>query len=389
MIIESVQKRLPKLTVLDVLPPSKSFTAKNTFPLAQDTLFIIKYFFKFCNDSHDFFPDVPTKYYFLHKFLFVVLCKVVQYHEKGWINMGTIALFSGQGSQYERMGLELLEQDDSLKSIYDTAKEALGFDLYDIIANADAKTLSRTIYAQPAIMATSLVCLEAAKKRGFTYDAVAGHSLGEYAALVASGMLSMETGFQVIQARAEAMEAAASAADGAMYAILKLTPKEVEQICEETEGYVIPANYNSSVQTVIAGDRDAVERAAETCKSRKARAVPLAVASAFHTRLMQPAADAFYGKIQNVAFQSPNVAFYSNVLGDVRTDFSDMPTALAKHIVSPVRFTDELLAMQKNGIDTFVEFGPGKVLTKLVKKTLKDVTAKNCENRETLEGVLA
>ena len=290
--------------------------------------------------------------------------------------MATIALFSGQGSQYEKMGLDLVQQDAQLEEIFEVASEVLGFDLYAVIADSDAQTLAHTIYAQPAIMATSLVCLEAAKKRGFTYDAVAGHSLGEYAAMVASGMLSLEDGFKVIKARSEAMDAAAKAADGAMCAILKLAPAEVERICSETEGYVIPANYNSSVQTVIAGDRDAVEKAAAACAALKARAVPLAVASAFHTKLMQPAADTFYKAIQEV-------------LGAVRTDFSDMPKALAEHIVSPVRFTDELAAMQAAGIDTFIEFGPKSVLTGLVKKTLKGVTAKNVENCETLEGALA
>ena len=303
--------------------------------------------------------------------------------------MATIALFSGQGSQYEKMGLDLVQQDAALEEIFEDASEVLGFDLYAVIADSDAQTLAHTIYAQPAIMATSLICLEAAKKRGFTYDAVAGHSLGEYAAMVASGMLSLEDGFRVIKARSEAMDAAAKAADGAMCAILKLAPAEVERICQETEGYVIPANYNSSVQTVIAGDRDAVEKAAAACAALKARAVPLAVASAFHTKLMQPAADTFYKAIQNVKFSAPSVPFYSNVLGAVRTDFSDMPKALAEHIVSPVRFTDELAAMQAAGIDTFVEFGPKSVLTGLVKKTLKGVTAKNVENVDTLEGALA
>lgn len=303
--------------------------------------------------------------------------------------MTTIALFSGQGSQYEKMGLDLVKQDAELESIYEAASEALGFDLFAIVADADAQTLGRTIYAQPAIMATSLVCLEAAKKRGFTYDAVAGHSLGEYAAMVAAGMLSLEDGFKVIKARSEAMDAAAAAADGAMCAVLKLAPAEVERICAETEGYVVPANYNSAVQTVIAGDRAAVEKAAEACAAQKGRTVMLAVASAFHTKLMQPAADTFYKAIQDVKFSAPAVPFYSNVLGAVRTDFSDMPKALAEHIVSPVRFTDELAAMQAAGIDTFVEFGPKSVLTGLVKKTLKGVTAKNVENCETLEGVLA
>ena len=281
--------------------------------------------------------------------------------------MTTIALFSGQGSQYEKMGLDLVKQDAELESIYEAASEALGFDLFAIVADADAQTLGRTIYAQPAIMATSLVCLEAAKKRGFTYDAVAGHSLGEYAAMVAAGMLSLEDGFKVIKARSEAMDAAAAAADGAMCAVLKLAP---------------------AVQTVIAGDRAAVEKAAEACAAQKGRTVMLAVASAFHTKFMQPAADAFYEAVKDVKFAAPKVPFYSNVLGGVRTDFSDMPKALAEHIVSPVRFTDELAAMQAAGITRYIEFGPKNVLTGLVKKTLKGVTAKNCENCETLEGVL-
>ena len=301
----------------------------------------------------------------------------------------TVSLFSGQGSQYIGMGLDLLDADPALAAIYHTASAVLGFDLKDIIQNSDAETLARTIYAQPAIMATSLCCLEAAKKRGYTFDAVAGHSLGEYAAMVASGMLSLEDGFRVIKARSEAMDAAAQQADGAMCAILKLKPEEVERICAETEGYVVPANYNSSVQTVIAGDKPAVEAAAAACTALKGRAVPLAVASAFHTKRMQPAADAFYTAMQDVTFQKPEVRFYSNVLGTELTDFSDMPSLLAKHIVSPVRFTQELAQMQADGADTFIEFGPKAVLTGLVKKTLKNVTAKNCESVATLEEVMA
>ncbi|MBQ8824420.1 MAG: ACP S-malonyltransferase [Ruminococcus sp.] len=301
----------------------------------------------------------------------------------------TISLFSGQGSQYVGMAKDLIQADSSLESIYNTASEVLGFDLKEIIFNSDKETLSKTICAQPAIMATSLCCLEAAKKRGFTYDAVAGHSLGEYAAMVASGMLSLEDGFKVIKARSEAMEKAAGASDGAMCAILKLAPEEIERICSETEGYVVPANYNSKIQTVIAGDKAAVEKAAEACKALKARALFLDVESAFHTEIMRPAADEFFEAIKDVKFNTPNVIFYSNVFGTELKDFSDMPALLAKHIVSPVRFTSELENMLASGIDTFIEFGPKNVLTKLVKKTLKGVTAKNCENLETLEGVFA
>ncbi|MDE6019944.1 MAG: ACP S-malonyltransferase [Ruminococcus sp.] len=301
----------------------------------------------------------------------------------------TISLFSGQGSQYTGMGLDLLSADASLDFIYVAASDILGFDLKNVIAESDAKTLSKTIYAQPAIMATSLVCLEAAKKRGFEFGGVAGHSLGEYAAMVASGMLSLEDGFRLIKARSLAMDKAAQNAEGSMCAILKMAPADVEKLCEETEGYVVPANYNSAVQTVIAGEKAAVAAVAEAAAAKRARAVPLAVASAFHTKLMQPAADEFYEAVKDVKFNTPDVKFYSNVLGTEITDFSDMPALLAKHIVSPVRFTEELAAMQADGFDKFIEFGPKNVLTGLVKKTLKDVTAKNCENCSTLEEVMA
>lgn len=301
----------------------------------------------------------------------------------------TVSLFSGQGSQYTGMGMDILSNDSSLGFIYECASDILGFDLKKIISESDAETLSRTIYAQPAIMATSLVCLEAAKKRGFEYGGVAGHSLGEYAAMVAADMLSLEDGFRVIKARAAAMDKAAQSSEGAMCAILKLSAEEVEKLCEETEGYVVPANYNSTIQTVIAGEKAAVAAAAEAAAAKRARAVPLAVASAFHTKIMQGAADEFLETAKGITFNAPKVKFYSNVLGAELTDFSDMPALLAKHIVSPVRFTAELAAMQADGFDNFVEFGPKNVLTGLVKKTLKDVTAKNCENSATLDEVTA
>lgn len=301
----------------------------------------------------------------------------------------TVSLFSGQGSQYTGMGMDILGNDSSLGFIYECASDILGFDLKKIISESDAETLSRTIYAQPAIMATSLICLEAAKKRGFEYSGVAGHSLGEYAAMVAADMLSLEDGFRVIKARAAAMDKAAQNSEGAMCAILKLSAEEVEKLCEETEGYVVPANYNSTIQTVIAGEKAAVAAAAEAAAAKRARAVPLAVASAFHTKIMQGAADEFLETAKGITFNAPKVKFYSNVLGAELTDFSDMPALLAKHIVSPVRFTAELAAMQADGFDNFVEFGPKNVLTGLVKKTLKDVTAKNCENCATLDEVTA
>lgn len=302
----------------------------------------------------------------------------------------TTALFSGQGSQYQGMGKSLVEADSSLEKIYEAGSDILGWDLKIMCLEAPAEELGETVHSQPAIMATSIIALEAAKKKGFEFEAVAGHSLGEYAAMYASDVLSLEDAFKIIKLRAEAMDKAAKSSDGSMAAILKIAPEKVEEVCAEIEGYVVPVNYNSPVQTVIAGEKEAVAKACEKFAELKARAVPLAVASAFHSKIMQPAADEFASKVNElgITFNKPSVKFYSNVLGTELTDFSDMPSLLTKHIISPVKFTSELAEMEKAGFTKFVEFGPGKVLTGLVKKTLKGVEAFNVESVETLEVAL-
>lgn len=302
----------------------------------------------------------------------------------------TTALFSGQGSQYQGMGKSLVEADSSLEKIYEAGSDILGWDLKRMCLEAPAEELGETVHSQPAIMATSIIALEAAKKKGFEFEAVAGHSLGEYAAMYASDVLSLEDAFKIIKLRAEAMDKAAKSSDGSMAAILKIAPEKVEEVCAEIEGYVIPVNYNSPVQTVIAGEKEAVAKACEKFAELKARAVPLAVVSAFHSKIMQPAADEFASKVNElgITFNKPSVKFYSNVLGTELTDFSDMPSLLTKHIISPVKFTSELAEMEKAGFTKFVEFGPGKVLTGLVKKTLKGVEAFNVESVETLEVAL-
>ena len=236
-------------------------------------------------------------------------------------------------------------------------------------------------------MATSIVCLRAAQSKGFEFAGVAGHSLGEYAAMYASGMISLEDAFVLIKARAEAMEEATKASKGAMAAIMKIAPEKVEEVCSGAENYVTAVNYNSPVQTVIAGTPEGIEEASPVFAEMKARVITLNVAGAFHSKLMQSAADKFYETAKNVRFSAPQVKYYSNVTGGELTDFSDMASLLAKHIVSPVRFTSELAAMQADGADRFVEFGPGKTLTGLVKKTLKDVTAVNVENADTLASL--
>ncbi len=301
----------------------------------------------------------------------------------------TIALFSGQGSQYEGMGKDIAEAMPELMDVYETGSEILGSDLKNICFNAPLEELSRTINSQPAIMATSIVCLKAAQAKGFTFDGVAGHSLGEYAAMYASEMISLEDAFRLIKARAAAMEEATASAKGAMAAVMKITPEEVERVCGEAKEYVTAVNYNSPVQTVIAGTPEGIAEVSDVFAEMKARVIPLNVAGAFHSKLMQPAADKFYETAKTIEFKAPQVKYYSNLTGGELTDFSDMATMLAKHIVSPVRFTSELAAMQEAGADKFVEFGPGRTLTGLVKKTLKDVAAVNVEDLETLEGALS
>ena len=303
----------------------------------------------------------------------------------------TISLFSGQGSQYPEMGKDILEAYPHTGELYDIASDILGRDMRKVCFDSSPEELAQTVNAQPAILLTSLVCNSAAISKthmagsAFNFEGVAGHSLGEYAALTMSGMVSLEDVFRLIKARADAMDEAARENKGAMAAVMKLAPEKIEEVCSAANNYVAAVNYNSPMQTVIAGTPEGIEEVSGVFAEMKARVVKLNVAGAFHSKLMQSAADKFYETAKTIEFKAPQVKYYSNVTGGELTDFSDMPSLLAKHIVSPVRFTSELAAMKEAGADTFVEFGPGKTLTGLVKKTLTDVRAFNIENMETLE----
>lgn len=296
----------------------------------------------------------------------------------------TMLLFSGQGSQYPGMAKGFYETSAAAREIFKAADEALGYRLEDIMFADDPTELNKTVHSQPAIMACSLCAFETVKEQGVSFEGVAGHSLGEYAAMAASGMLDVADAFRLIKIRAEAMQKAAEAnPGGVMFAVLGPSAQEVSAACEQAEGYAVPVNFNSPVQTVIAGESDAVNSAIEIIKqtstAKRVKAVQLNVVSAFHSEMMRSAADEFLARTEDFTFKPPVCSFYSNVLGAKLEDFSDMRNLLAKHIVSPVRFTDELFAMQAAGFDNFIECGPGKVLTGLVKKTLSGVTAESSD----------
>ena len=300
-----------------------------------------------------------------------------------------IFLFSGQGSQYVGMAKELCENFASAMQVFDAASEIVGADLKKICFEGPEEELNKTINSQPAIMACSLAAFAAVRDKGVEFDGVAGHSLGEYAAMVASGVVSIEDGFKLIRARAAAMQKAAESSDGVMYAIVGTEAAEVEEVCEKTAGYVVPVNYNSTVQTVIAGEADACAKVAEFFAAKKVKAIKLNVASAFHSKMMSSAAEEFLPAAKEITFGAANKDFFSNVTGGLLTDFSDMPEKLAKHIVSPVKFTSELAKAKEMGYVNFIELGPNKVLTGLVKKTLKEVNAVNVENMKSLEKALS
>lgn len=302
--------------------------------------------------------------------------------------MKTVFLFSGQGSQYPGMGAELAEKFGA-KEILECSSDIMGFDLVKKLTDSTPEELSQTRLSQPAIFTASLISLHAARESGIENTAVAGHSLGEYAAMYASGMLSMEDAFKAIKLRSEAMAKAAEAAGGAMAAVIGCDNETIDRICGEVSGFVAPANYNSPVQTVIAGETAAVDEATAKLSELGKRSVRLAVSAAFHTKLMQPAAEEFKAAVSLFKFGKPNCDYYANLYGKRLEDFSDMPSYLAAHICSPVRFADELEAMSAAGIEAFVELGPNKVLTGLVKKTLRGAVAVNIENNDTLEKALA
>lgn len=276
-------------------------------------------------------------------------------------------MFPGQGSQFPGMAKDLYESNETARRMLERANEILGFSITDIMFSGTAEDLKQTKVTQPAIFLHSVVL--AACCPDFRPDMVAGHSLGEFSALVAAGALDFEDGLRLVSIRANAMQKACEMVPGTMAAVLALPTEKIEEICAQVDGVVVPANYNCDGQVVISGECEAVEKACVLMKEAGARrALVLPVGGAFHSPLMQPAAAELAAGIESVHFNSPVCSVYQNVTALPSTDPEVIKTNLLAQLTSPVRWTQSVKNMIADGASDFVECGPGKVLQGLVSK---------------------
>ena len=283
-------------------------------------------------------------------------------------------VFPGQGAQFVGMGKDLYENNPVAKEMFDKANEILGFNITDLMFNGTDEDLRQTKVTQPAIFLHSVIL---AKTMGddFNPDMVAGHSLGEFSALVAAGALSFEDGLRLVSARAQAMQKACEKTPSTMAAVLALPDAKVEELCASvTEGVVVPANYNCPGQIVISGSIEGVDAAcAKMLEAGAKRALKLKVGGAFHSPLREPARAELADAIAHTDFHAPKCPVYQNVNAEPQTDPETIKKNLIAQLTAPVRWTQTVQNMIAAGADTFVEVGPGAVLQGLVKKISSEV----------------
>ena len=307
--------------------------------------------------------------------------------------MKTAFVFPGQGSQKVGMLKDLYEAYPIVRERFAQTDEALGYSISQLCFEGPDTELVKTANTQPAILTASVACYEVLKEKGFTPDIVGGHSLGEYSALVAAGVLDFKDAVYVVHKRGEYMQEAVPLGEGAMAAILALPREEVVRICAEvndTVGSVQAVNFNCPGQIVIAGATKAVEVAAEKMKEAGAkRAVMLPVSAPFHSRLMEPAAKRLQEELDKIEVKDAQIPVVANITGEILTDGATIKAALVKQAAAPVLWEDCVATMINFGVTRFVEVGPGKVLTGFTKKINKAMKLANVEDESSLAAAIS
>lgn len=277
-------------------------------------------------------------------------------------------IFPGQGAQFPGMGKDLFDKSDKAKALFNSANKILGFDITKIMFEGDPEDLKQTKVTQPAIFLHSVILAKCLSNK-FNPDMVAGHSLGEFSALVANNTLTFESGLKLVAQRAIAMQKACEISEGTMAAVLGLENKIVESTCKEINGVVVAANYNCPGQLVVSGEIEPIHKACELMKVKGARrALVLPVGGAFHSPLMEPAREELANAIENTKFNSPSCPIYQNVSAIAVSDVNTIKKNLIAQLTAPVKWTQSIESMIKDGTTDFIEVGPGNVLQGLVRK---------------------
>src|SRR5271154_2983218 len=307
--------------------------------------------------------------------------------------MGKVAfVFPGQGSQYPGMGKELADKYPVARAAFEGADKALGFSILNMCCEGTEDELKLTANTQPAILAVSVAAARVLAEKGITADFVAGHSLGEYAALVAAGALNFSDAVRLVRKRGAYMQEAVPAGEGAMAAIMGLSPAVVQDACKRAaeDGICSPANINSPDQTVISGDASAVKRAVEIASQQGAkRAVILPVSAPFHSALMMPAQVKLEKDLRATKFSDLKVPLVTNVDADTIETGDQARDALIRQVTMPVRWEESMRMLLDEGVTTFIEVGPGRVLTGLMRQIERSVTTLNVEDEKSLQATVA
>ncbi|MGD0154321.1 MAG: ACP S-malonyltransferase [Thermacetogeniaceae bacterium] len=303
-------------------------------------------------------------------------------------------VFPGQGSQYVGMGAELARLHRSAAEIFEQARQVTGYPLLEWCTEGPAELLNRTRYTQPALITVSVAILMVLREQGVTCQAVAGHSLGEYTALVAAGVLPFVTALEIVNKRAEMMDQVAASGRGGMAAVIGLERSTVAEICLRVRargvGVVQPANFNAPNQIVISGEKAALEEAiAEARRSGARKVATLAVSGPFHTSLMAGVSEELKQFLQKYAFAVPKIPLAMNASGEIVTDPGVIKDLLAAQVSSPVLWEESVRGLAAAGFSSFLEVGPGQVLAGLIKRTLAGCRIEHVEDQATLEKMLA